>query len=111
MQRIILVAIILCVVLGAPAPSAQRRPAGSRPLLVISVDGLDYRYLRDADKLGLKIPTLRRLMREGEVTEGIEGVFPTVTWPSHTTMITGVAPAEHGIFNNRRPRRFIQTIN
>ncbi|HEX4946673.1 MAG TPA: ectonucleotide pyrophosphatase/phosphodiesterase [Blastocatellia bacterium] len=72
-------------------------------LLVISVDGLDYRYLRDADKLGLKIPNLRRLMREGEVTAGIEGVFPTVTWPSHTTLITGVAPARHGILGNRRP--------
>ncbi|MGH9839317.1 MAG: ectonucleotide pyrophosphatase/phosphodiesterase [Blastocatellia bacterium] len=104
MQRIILIAVFLSAVLSVPAPSAQRRPAGSRPLLVISVDGLDYRYLRDADKLGLKIPTLRRLMREGEVTEGIEGVYPTVTWPSHTTMITGVAPARHGILNNRRPR-------
>jgi predicted AlkP superfamily pyrophosphatase or phosphodiesterase len=81
----------------------QRRPTTARSLLVISVDGLDYRYLRDADKLGLKIPNLRRLMREGEVTEGIEGVYPTVTWPSHTTLITGVAPAQHGILGNRRP--------
>jgi predicted AlkP superfamily pyrophosphatase or phosphodiesterase len=43
-------------------------------------------------------------MREGEVTEGITGVFPTVTWSSHTSIITGVAPAEHGILSNRRPR-------
>ncbi len=70
---------------------------------MISVDGLDYRYLRDADKLGLKIPNLRRLLREGEVTEGIEGVYSTVTWPSHTTLISGVAPAQHGILGNRRP--------
>lgn len=77
--------------------------AQPRSLLVLSVDGLDYRYLRDADKLGLKIPNLRKLMREGEVTEGIEGVYPTVTWSSHTTLITGVAPAEHGILGNRRP--------
>lgn len=73
-------------------------------MLVISVDGLDHRYLRNCDKLGLKIPTLRRLMREGEVTDGIVGVFPTVTWPSHTTMITGVTPAAHGILGNRRPK-------
>ena len=85
-------------------PMAQpRRATAARALLVISVDGLDYRYLREADKLGLKIPNLRKLVREGEVTEGIEGVFPTVTWPSHTTLITGVAPAEHGILGNRRP--------
>lgn len=86
----------------APFISAQTKRAGTS-LLVISVDGLDYRYMRDADKLGLKIPNLRRLLREGEVTEGIEGVYPTVTWPSHTTLITGVAPAEHGILGNRRP--------
>ena len=31
-------------------------------------------------------------------------VWPTVTWPSHTTIITGVAPSVHGILGNRRPR-------
>jgi hypothetical protein len=78
--------------------------AERRPLIVISVDGLDHRYLRDADKLGLKIPTLRKLMREGELTSGMIGAVPTVTWPSHTTLITGVPPREHGILGNRRPR-------
>jgi predicted AlkP superfamily pyrophosphatase or phosphodiesterase len=74
------------------------------PLIVISVDGLDQRYLRDADKLGLKIPTIRKLLREGEWAQGVLGVVPTVTWPSHTTLITGVPPRVHGILNNRRPR-------
>ncbi|MGE0128484.1 MAG: alkaline phosphatase family protein [Blastocatellales bacterium] len=82
----------------------EPRKTGGAPLLVISVDGLDYRYLRDANKLALKIPNLRRLMREGEAPEGVEGVYPTVTWPSHTTIITGVAPAKHGILGNRRPK-------
>ncbi|MBL8209827.1 MAG: alkaline phosphatase family protein [Bryobacterales bacterium] len=74
-----------------------------RPLLVISVDGLDHRYLRDADRLGLKIPNIRRLTKEGEWADGVLGVVPTVTWPSHTTLITGVTPAQHGILGNRRP--------
>ena len=90
--------------LFALLPLIVAQPNRASKLLVISVDGLDYRYLRDADKLGLKIPNLRKLQREGEVTEGIEGAFPTVTWPSHTTMITGVAPAQHGILGNRRPK-------
>ncbi|MBL8204405.1 MAG: alkaline phosphatase family protein [Blastocatellia bacterium] len=90
--------------LFALLPLIVAQPNRASKLLVISVDGLDYRYLRDADKLGLKIPNLRKLLREGEVTEGIEGAFPTVTWPSHTTMITGVAPAQHGILGNRRPK-------
>ena len=100
--RFLLLVLLLPMLLVATT-AQQRRATTARSLLVISVDGLDYRYLRDADKLGLKIPHLRKLLREGEVTEGIEGVFPTVTWPSHTTLITGVAPAEHGILGNRRP--------
>ncbi len=71
---------------------------------MLSVDGLDQRYLRDADKLGLKIPTLRRIMREGAWASGVVGVVPTVTWPSHTTLITGVPPSVHGILGNRRPK-------
>jgi hypothetical protein len=74
-----------------------------QPLLVISVDGLDQRYLADADAMKLKIPNLRRLMREGQSSRGVVGVVPTITWPSHTTMITGVDPEQHGIRGNRRP--------
>jgi len=42
-------------------------------------------------------------MREGQVSKGVIGVVPTVTWPSHTTMITGVDPVKHGILANWRP--------
>ena len=75
-----------------------------RSLIVISIDGLDFRYLRDADKLGLKIPTLRKLMQGGETTQGVVGAVPTITWPSHTTLITGVPPRVHGILGNRRSK-------
>src|SRR5215467_11647996 len=71
-------------------------------LVLLSVDGLDNRYLRDCDKLGLKIPNLRRLIREGEWADGVVGEVPTITWPSHTTMITGVPPSVHGIEQNQR---------
>ncbi len=91
--------LILAVLLAVETASAQERK-----LLVVSVDGLDWRYLSDADKLGLKIPNVRRLMKEGRVAEGVVGEVPTVTWPSHTTMLTGVPPREHGILGNRRPR-------
>jgi predicted AlkP superfamily pyrophosphatase or phosphodiesterase len=74
-------------------------------LLILSVDGLDNRYIRDADQLGMKIPNIRRLVREGTwASGGMVGVVPTVTWPSHTTMLTGVSPARHGILSNRRPK-------
>ena len=74
-------------------------------LLVLSVDGLDNRYIRDADQLGMKIPNIRRLVREGAwASGGVIGEVPTVTWPAHTTMLTGVPPARHGILSNRRPK-------
>ena len=90
--------LILAAVLAATGELYAKQP-----VLVISVDGMDNRYLSEADKLGLKIPNLRRLMREGQWSAGVIGVVPTVTWPSHTTMITGVDPSVHGILGNRRP--------
>jgi len=32
--------------------------------------------------------------------DGLTGVFPTVTYPSHTTLVTGVSPNAHGILGN-----------
>jgi predicted AlkP superfamily pyrophosphatase or phosphodiesterase len=39
-------------------------------------------------------------LKEGVFAEGVTGVAPTVTFPSHTTLITGVWPAQHGILAN-----------
>lgn len=76
-------------------------PAEARAkLLVISVDGLDWRYLRDADRLGLKLPNIKRLLQHSQVADGVIGVWPTVTWPSHTSMLTGAPPFRHGILAN-----------
>ena len=66
------------------ALSALSAAAAGRPLVVISIDGLDHRYLRDRDQLGLLIPNLRRLIQTGAWADGVLGVVPTVTWPSHT---------------------------
>ena len=74
-----------------------------QPLVIVSVDGLDNRYLANADRMGLKIPNIRRLMREGQTSAGVIGAVPTITWPSHTTIITGADPVAHGIAGNWRP--------
>ena len=78
--------------------AAERAPAA--PVLMISVDGLKPEYILNADAHGLKIPFLRSLMRDGAYARGVTGVWPTVTYPSHTTLLTGLSPAEHGIYNN-----------
>lgn len=65
---------------------------------MISIDGLmPSTYTQPGPS---KVPTLRRLMQEGVYADGVVGVLPTVTYPSHTSMITGVPPAVHGIYNN-----------
>ncbi len=70
------------------------------PVVMISIDGMKPEYVLEAQKRGLKIPFLRRLAAEGSYAEGVIGVWPTVTYPSHTTLVTGVSPAEHGIVAN-----------
>jgi predicted AlkP superfamily pyrophosphatase or phosphodiesterase len=76
------------------------RSASGAPVLLISVDGLRPDYVTHADEHNLRIPTLRRMLREGAHAEGVIPVTPTVTYPNHTTLVTGVMPAEHGIYAN-----------
>ncbi len=84
---------------------AVRVPSGvpekQAPILVmISVDGLRPDYVTAADAHGVKLPSLRKFLKEGMFADGVTGVVPTVTYPSHTTLVTGVWPAKHGIWAN-----------
>jgi predicted AlkP superfamily pyrophosphatase or phosphodiesterase len=83
----------------AGAASAQQ-PVQKPLLLLISIDGLRPDYVTAADAHGAKVPNLRRFLTEGAFAQGVVGVIPTVTYPSHTTLITGTAPATHGILAN-----------
>jgi predicted AlkP superfamily pyrophosphatase or phosphodiesterase len=73
----------------------------ARTVVVISIDGMRPDYVTQADQHGLKLPNLTRFMTQGTYADGVIGVAPTVTYPSHTTLMTGVWPAEHGIFSNQ----------
>ena len=67
-------------------PGAESGPS----LLVISIDGLRPDYVLQADQHGLKVPRLRALQQKGAYATGVQGVLPTATYPSHTTIVTGV---------------------
>jgi len=87
--------IVIAIVVARPSLES----AAPRHVVMISIDGLKpSTYTTDGPS---KVPTLRRLAREGAFADGVTGVTPTVTYPSHTTLITGVLPAVHGIYNNR----------
>ena len=75
--------------------------AHAAPVLMISIDGLKPEYITQADAHGMKLPYLRTPLANGTYAEGVVGIWPTITYPSHTTLITGVWPAEHGIYNNQ----------
>ena len=84
----------------AAATCIAATPASARPVLLISIDGLRPDDVAEAEQRGLKIPNLRRFIAEGSYAQGVIGVLPTVTYPSHTTLLTGASPARHGIFSN-----------
>ena len=75
-------------------------PALAEPVLLISIDGLRPGDVLEADKRGLALPNLRRFLTDGAHASGVTGVLPTLTYPSHTTLMTGVSPAKHGIVSN-----------
>ena len=74
----------------------------SRHVILVTIDGLRGDYLSATDPYQLKIPTLRALMREGSASDRTISVFPTLTGTAHTTLVTGVAAARHGILGNNR---------
>ena len=93
MKSVLLVGSALLI--GA-LPSA----ALAEPVLLISIDGLQPADVIDAEKRGIDIPNLKRFVKEGSYASGVRGVLPTVTYPSHATLLTGVSPAKHGIIGN-----------
>ena len=75
-------------------------PASAGPVLLISIDGLRPGDVIEADRRGLRLPNLRRLASEGAHASGVVGVLPSVTYPSHATLLTGASPARSGIVGN-----------
>lgn len=75
---------------------AQTAPV-SEHVVLISIDGFRPNfYLEDQ----WPAPNLQQMAREGARSLGVTGVFPSVTYPSHTTVITGAPPADHGVYYN-----------
>ena len=86
---------VLPLALALPL-AAQTHPG----VVVISIDGMRPDCVLKADEHGLKIPHLRLLMKDGAYATGVRGVLPTVTYPSHTTIVTGTWPVKHHIYSN-----------
>jgi predicted AlkP superfamily pyrophosphatase or phosphodiesterase len=66
-------------------------------VILISIDGLRPDFYLDND---WPAPILQHMAENGTHAEAVKGVFPSVTYPSHTTIVSGMPPSEHGIYYN-----------
>jgi predicted AlkP superfamily pyrophosphatase or phosphodiesterase len=96
-----LMACLLLAVQGCtthPAPAAAPQASNAdRIVVMISVDGLAAFYLDDPKA---DVPTMRELAAQGARATMMKASTPTVTWPNHTTLVTGDNPARHGVVGN-----------
>lgn len=54
---------------------------------------------------------LKQLMEESAVCTRVKTVYPALTYPAHTTLITGCDPAEHGIGHNQPHQPGVDAAN
>ncbi len=67
------------------------------PLILISLDGFRWDYL---DKFAAEAPHLRQVAAAGVRADRMISCFPTLTFPNHYTIVTGLRPEHHGIVAN-----------
>jgi len=75
----------------------------TKHLLVISFDALstlDFDYISG-------LPNFKRFLENAAYCKEVRSVYPTLTYPAHTSIITGRSPKNHGIVNNTllQPKR------
>jgi predicted AlkP superfamily pyrophosphatase or phosphodiesterase len=86
------------LVLGGCAGTSPRRTAapGAHALILVSIDGFRADYFeRDVT------PALAALAKDGVRAQALKPAFPTLTFPNHYTLVTGLYPDHLGIVNNR----------
>jgi predicted AlkP superfamily pyrophosphatase or phosphodiesterase len=90
---LLILALLILALVACKPRTAQNVYA---PLILISIDG--YR----ADYIERKLsPNLAALAADGIRATALRSAFPTLTFPNHYTIVTGLYPDHHGIVNNR----------
>jgi len=106
-----LTVVTLATACGSPPPATVATPPVAAPheieppgpvkhVVVVTIDGLVPDSYTHPDAHGLKVPTLRSLAARGASSDGALSVFPSVTYPAHTSIASGVVPARHKVFTN-----------
>lgn len=90
---------IFSFILGFPEVTAiAHRPVegAAERVVLVSVDGLRGDALERWSP-----PVLSRLAREGAFSARARTVVPSLTTPAHLSLLSGVAPESHGVFNEQ----------
>lgn len=77
--------------------SSSSTLAPLHPVLVLALDGATFDVIRPMVEAG-ELPHLARMMEEGSAAE-LPSTTPPVTFPAWSSFMTGLAPADHGIFD------------
>jgi predicted AlkP superfamily pyrophosphatase or phosphodiesterase len=93
--RCITRAILMVLLLALPRAGSAQAPADH--VVLVSIDGFRPDFYLDSR---WPAPRLQQMVIEGAHAAAVRGVFPTLTFASHTTLVTGVRPARHGILFN-----------
>ncbi len=100
--------LLLTLAFSLVAAQAARK---DRHVILISIDGLASYYFDDPKA---HMPTIRSLAANGARAKRMKCSFPSVTWPNHTTLVTGVEPGRHGVIANnyydRKTRKSVPFI-
>ncbi|MGX9758471.1 alkaline phosphatase family protein [Clostridioides difficile] len=67
-------------------------------VIVLSVDSLFEKDLEFVKNL----PNFKSILENCSMVKNINCVYPTLTYPCHTSMVTGVCPKKHGIYHNEK---------
>ncbi len=85
------VRLLLALVLAGCVPAPAQQPQ----VVLVSIDGFRWDYLDRPEAV-----RLRELAARGVRAERMIQVFPTKTFATHYSMVTGLHPGEHGILAN-----------
>jgi len=95
MKLAIRAALALLVLFLAACATHAPRPDSNPPLILVSIDG----FRADYFERGLS-PNLKAIADAGVHATAMRPAFPTLTFPNHYTLVTGLYPDHHGIVNN-----------
>jgi predicted AlkP superfamily pyrophosphatase or phosphodiesterase len=84
---------------------------GKPYVILVSLDGFKPEYLDRWD-----LPNFKRALARGARARWMQPVFPSLTFPNHYSLVSGVHPQKHGIVGNRfwdpeRRQQYIYTDN